>query len=250
MTDRYTINSTTCDKGNFIFAKTQICTEISVPNDLVQIAVDKNEIKNRITCFLQKKREEINQNNVFDYRDTPNYAKIEEGIQPNFLLENLCARVNSTVVKQDSSKCLLKVCRVKNTSGPQIRPNHLDTLDKLMVNEAPIKYVNKDSCYENFAVIGKRKRMESIEQHLFHSTSYHLPMNLRLKQAEDRILRLESLSPEYCHFIVDANHSAKTSVVDTKSIKDNEFTGQVLYTAEDLNLLILDMHSARHNKDI
>lgn len=71
-----------------------------------------------------------------------------------------------------------------------------------MANESPIKYFNKDSCYEKISVIGKRKRMESIEQHLFHSSNYHLPMNLRLKQAEDRILHLESLSPEYWHFIV------------------------------------------------
>ncbi|XP_029407472.2 molybdopterin synthase catalytic subunit isoform X2 [Bactrocera dorsalis] len=243
-------NKESCDKDNFIFLKTQICNEISVPNDLVQISVDKNEIKKRIACYLQKKRDEINQNNIIDYRSMPNYEKIDEGTHPNFPVENSCARVNTTVVKQDSSKCLLKVCRVKNASGPQIRPNYFHTLDKLMANKTPIKYVNEDSCCENISVIGKRKRLEPIEKHLFHKINYHLPMNLRLKQAEDRILRLESLSPEYWHFIVDANHSAKISVVDSKSIKDNVFTGQITYTAEDLNLLILGMHSSRNEEDI
>lgn len=83
-----------------------------MPNELVQIAVDKNEIKNRVTCYLKRKRDEINQNNIIDYRNIDIFAKMNEGTKPNFSLKNSCARVNSSVVKQDSSKCLLKGKRI------------------------------------------------------------------------------------------------------------------------------------------
>ncbi|XP_054082109.1 molybdopterin synthase catalytic subunit isoform X3 [Zeugodacus cucurbitae] len=101
-------NKESINKVKFIFPKTQIRNEISVPNELVQIAVDKIEIKNRITCYLQKKRDEINENNIMDYRNIDNFGKIDKGTHHNILLENSCARVNSFVVKQNSSKCLLK----------------------------------------------------------------------------------------------------------------------------------------------
>lgn len=89
-----------------------------VPNQFIQIAADEDEINRRIQCFVEKKRDEIDLCNIMDFTnvkqrmqdntsedDTP--IRDEENIDD----ENesmTCARVNSTVVKQEYSKCHLK----------------------------------------------------------------------------------------------------------------------------------------------
>lgn len=65
-----------------------------LPKYLIQIGVDENEVRRRVTCFVDRKREEIDCNNIRDFIDneTTNAEDEEE--------EFSCARVNSTVYRK------------------------------------------------------------------------------------------------------------------------------------------------------
>lgn len=68
-----------------------------VPKNLVQITADDAEVSRRIHCFVEKKREEIDSQNISCFTEKlPTDDK-----QP--VDEETCARVNSTVFKQKDS---------------------------------------------------------------------------------------------------------------------------------------------------
>ncbi|XP_054742182.1 molybdopterin synthase catalytic subunit [Anastrepha obliqua] len=247
------------EKGKFNISKAKLHTEISVPKELVQITAEESEIWNRVVCFLKKKRKEIDQGNIIDYVNTGRLSKIKEESVQSCILGDTCARVSSTIVKQDSSKCLLKVSRVKNIIGPQTRPNYFKTLDKLIAHE-PSMHLNfkkkeKSGKCKNISTAAC-KRLEAMEQHLFYSPKNYLPINVRLKQIEDKILHLESISPEYWHFMVDANNSPTTSGKRTTSMPDKAMTNvnykssvnYKAYTVEELVLLMQQLHNCKYKE--
>lgn len=63
-----------------------------LPKYLVQIGVDETEVRRRLTCFVDRKREEIDIKNVRDFIDSEQTANTED--------ECSCARVNSTVYRK------------------------------------------------------------------------------------------------------------------------------------------------------
>lgn len=79
---------------------------------MVQISASENEIKRRINCFVEKKRNEIDLCNIMDYtekkrsRNCENDANLHEN-EERIDLET-CARVNSIIIKQEYSKGHLK----------------------------------------------------------------------------------------------------------------------------------------------
>ena len=110
------------------------------------------------------------------------------------------------------------VRRVENPIGPQTRPDYTQTLDKLMSNKEaqhlngglPIKQERLDSgsvkqeSTDNISLSAAiEERFHNIEQHLNMQKLLN-PKNIhhRLKAIENRILHLESISPEYKHFVV------------------------------------------------
>ncbi|XP_067634776.1 molybdopterin synthase catalytic subunit [Eurosta solidaginis] len=195
------------NKEAFCFAKSKIDNEVPVPKELVQIGARKVEVKNRIACFLAKKREEIDQNNIMDYICNP---------INNDVSADSCARVNSALIRQESNTSHLKIGRVTNLDGPQTtRPNYLGALDNLMGSDggAPSAHTKTAVKEEKNSIDDTvlKKRIETVEQHLFHSSNDHLPVHMRLKAIEDRLLRLESISPEYYHFMLDATNNTKNS---------------------------------------
>ncbi|CAD6994751.1 unnamed protein product [Ceratitis capitata] len=231
-------------KANFVFSNSKIQGDISVPKELVQITASKNEIKKRIICYLEKKRNEINENNIMDYSQTENFSKMEEGQEQLLEIKDSCARVSSTIVKQESSKCLLKVCRAKNLTGPQIRPDYFKTLDMHMKQEQPLKSFKKETTWRKRRAdaITVKNRLDNIEKYLFSSSKFDLPVSVRIKQLEDRLLHLESLSPEYLHFIVVSKNSHKSSSKELKATsdqimttQDDGFSNHKIYTVEELN---------------
>lgn len=102
---------------------------------------------------------------------------------------------------------------MENNTGPQIRPNYLNTLDKLM-NPIEKDNLGEDSKQHNFNEDGSLKlryptifqRLENIEEHINLPHSKIKNIYHRLKVIEDRILYLESISPEYRHFLVRLIH--------------------------------------------
>lgn len=170
--------------------------DIVVAKDLQQIRVDEPEIRRRIACFINRKRDEINSNNIQDF------ITEASSIHDNDLS---CARVNSTVYRIKDSKSHLKIHRVKNETGPQTT-NYKNALNKLMENVTSAKLKSDP----NFAVkssslsSGLQERLENAESFLnLHTEQLSTkPIFQRLKEIENRILYLETLSPEYSHFLV------------------------------------------------
>lgn len=165
--------------------------DIVVSKDLLQIRADESEIKRRIASFIGRKREEINSSNVNDF-----ITEIQDD-------EMRCARVNSTVYRIKGSKGHLKVHRVKNESGPQTT-NYKTALDKLMENTSPVKIKpDPDMPFKSLSS-GVNERITNAEAHLNIGVNVLTPKSVfeRLKAIEEKILYLETLSPEYSHFLV------------------------------------------------
>lgn len=87
--------------------------------------------------------------------------------------------------------------------------NYTNALDKLMENTSPVKIKPDPDGEDVKPVIAKlpngiEERIGNAESFLNIPTKNVPTKNLfeRLKRIEDRILYLETLSPEYLHFIV------------------------------------------------
>lgn len=167
-----------------------INNDIIVPNDLLQIRADETEIKRRLNCFIERKREEIDTNNVQDFI-TGECADTE----------STCARVNSTVHRVKGANTHLKVHRVKNEYGPQT-VNYTNALDKLMTNDSPAKIKPDPDAPTVAAPPSIDERLVNAEKFLNLPPADTKSVFDRLKRIENRILYLEALSPEYGHFLV------------------------------------------------
>lgn len=173
--------------------------KIEVPKRLQQIRADSTEIKRRINCFVNRKRTEINNYNVQDF--ISDQTSKDKSTNEN---DMTCARVNSTLYRAKGSKSHLKVHRVTNEYGPQTT-NYKGALDKLMENVSPVK-IKPDPDGPSVMPLSIQERIINAEAHL------NVPVELehlktksiveRIKAIEDKILYLETLSPEYSHFLV------------------------------------------------
>lgn len=182
-----------------------------LPKYLVQIGVDETEVRRRVTCFVDRKREEIDFNNIRDFIDKETANTEEEE-------DCSCARVNSTVYRKGIGshlkgisldtflnsieiKFVLRlVHRVRNEYGPQTNTEeYTGTLDKLMFT-SPNKIKQ-----ETPSVVPSRieERLKNAERFLNIKTDGLQNIYKRIKNIEDRILHLETVSPEYNHFLVN-----------------------------------------------
>ncbi|XP_037806304.1 molybdopterin synthase catalytic subunit-like [Lucilia sericata] len=195
-----------------------------LPSQLIQISACENEIKRRIQCFVEKKRDEIDLCNIMDFTDVKQQKQVNSPQELiNYENDNnsmTCARVNSTVVKQEYSKCHLKVKKVENNIGPQMRPDYLNALDKLMVPIERKKLELQKQCSSHRSIKEEHmmlkyptiiERLENIEEHINVPQSNVKNIYQRIKAIEDRILYLESISPEYRHFLVEKSQIGETS---------------------------------------
>lgn len=170
-----------------------INNEIIIAKNLQQIRANEAEIQRRINCFINRKRDEINSYNVQDF--------ISDQVSKDDN-EMTCARVNSTVYRAKGAKSHLKVHRVKNEYGPQTT-NYKDALDKLMENVSPVK-IKFDPDTTAAVPINMQERITNAESFLNIPSDRSVTKSIfeRMKAIEDKILYLETLSPEYSHFLV------------------------------------------------
>nr|CAD7447986.1 unnamed protein product [Timema bartmani] len=147
------------------------------------------QIERRILSFIERKREQVNLSNIHDfcYRD-------------NVQVEASCARVNAVLLCRKDSKSHLRVRRVLNQWGPQTRgvdPGSVsDPRDPALIHNQPQEgmVVKKEP---PGVAVGIEERLRNVETHLTVKGPVPSDIYARLKQIEDRILYLESVSPEY-----------------------------------------------------
>ncbi|RZB40178.1 molybdopterin synthase catalytic subunit [Asbolus verrucosus] len=163
---------------------------------LIQIKASNADLNKRIENFMERKRNEINTNNVREFCTTDRAS------------EFTCARVDAVLQKRKDSKGHLQVSRVLNTY-------HRDQTN----SEYLTKYIPSN---------GIEERLQNLEIQLSLSTP--VPNNIygRLKKLEDRMMYLESISPEYINFW-DKTHLT------------NKFVKKKVFTVQEIDTLIADL---------
>ncbi|XP_050461333.1 molybdopterin synthase catalytic subunit [Cataglyphis hispanica] len=163
----------------------EISDKIVIDPNLIQIRANSEELNRRIKSFIERKRQQVNAVNVQEFcchseRTDNQYS---------------CARVDAILIRRKDSKSHVRVHRVLNTWGPQ-------TIDQSILHKA----VMNNTSYNNtngFSVLDDR--ISAAECTI--GINKPVPKNIyeRLKNIEDRILYLESISPEYKKFWVTEN---------------------------------------------
>ncbi|XP_061390939.1 molybdopterin synthase catalytic subunit-like [Musca vetustissima] len=184
--DEFTMCVESTEAETFDEKLCDIQQEHSLPSKFVQISASETEINRRIQSFIERKREEIDINNISSSSSS-------------------CARIAGTIIKQENSKCHLKVRQIENKIGPQVRQDYLETLDTLMESDLEPKIKKEKKEIKTTAPIKHAllERTRDIEEHLNLNNTQQKSIHQRLKNIEDRILFLESISPEYCHNLFD-----------------------------------------------
>nr|CAD7414753.1 unnamed protein product [Timema poppensis] len=181
------IQPTTGTRWKHVLSKSgHSATANRTTNMLVEMSVALSEsghgIERRISSFIERKREQVNLSNIHDFchRD-------------NVQVETSCARVNAVLLCRKDSKSHLRVRRVLNQWGPQTRgvdPGSVsDPRDPALIHNQPQGPPG--------VAVGIEERLRNAENHLMVKGPVPSDIYARLKQIEDRILYLESVSPEY-----------------------------------------------------
>ncbi|XP_017966682.2 molybdopterin synthase catalytic subunit, partial [Drosophila navojoa] len=155
---------------------------------LVQIRIGDSELTRRIKCFLKRKRDEINLHNIIDFKQQLTDRAHTESTLP----KDSCARTQSILVKQQQSISHIRVYRAFEDRG-QTRPNYSSQLNKLMTT----KHQHCELVKSN---VVKNARLKNIEEYLHIAPDDEDNIFNRIKNIENRILILESTSPEYKYY--------------------------------------------------
>lgn len=148
---------------------------------LVQITADEAEVRRRIAGFINSKREDVNEANIREFCF---------GL-PDSDSQNRCARVDAVFVSHTSNatKSRVNVKRIFNTHGPQ---THGFTTSQWSRHRR-----GADGDSETYALAAIEERLANAEGHLGLGPETKANVFERLQALEERILFLESLSPEY-----------------------------------------------------
>ncbi|PIK36152.1 putative MAP3K12-binding inhibitory protein 1-like [Apostichopus japonicus] len=162
---------------------TKQVTTSPVNPELVQIVASSNEIERRIQAFMNRKQSEVDDANCREFCRVATSNTVEDS----------CARTDSVFTPRDGSKSHVKVSRVAHAYGPQTRP-HLINAENVKVDITTQRSPWKRERHE-----GVEERLQNMESFLKLRKGQKVPENVyqRMKVLEERILQLESLSPEY-----------------------------------------------------
>ncbi|CAH2983540.1 unnamed protein product [Chilo suppressalis] len=151
--------------------------ETPIDKNLIQINVSSEELQKRIQNFIERKREQVNLNNIHDFIPKQSQSETEE--------TDTCARVRTQFVRRSDSKGHLKIRKVHNEWGPQT-VRSFDTCQESNPQSSGLP----TSIAERVLSIEKYLSIRSVSKDVFK----------RLKDMEDKIAYLESVSPEYAQF--------------------------------------------------
>ena len=198
----------------------------------VQITASKSEIDRRIQAFIQKKRMEtdaFNRREFCQVHDSPDQSS--------------CARTDATFVPRQSEKSLLKISRVqnedldKNDHPPKTKLGKMKTYP-LLHPSSTIPY------FRNTPEV--KERLTNISNHVNRTKGgYQNNQNdvyKQIKTLEERILYLESMSPEY--FMMQNGRNKPG--IDTKNISPTKehFSNEIKSPVRQVQTGFLDMRMA------
>ncbi|XP_012256802.2 molybdopterin synthase catalytic subunit-like isoform X2 [Athalia rosae] len=170
-------------------------SDVEIDPNLVQIQASAEELNRRIEAFITRKREQMNIVNVQEF--CCHRARVDEEQE-----ESSCARVDAILIRRKDSKSHVKVHRVLNPWGP-------NTVDTSMLPNIS-KTHSDESSPGNYPPVLDERFMTS-ENQIGIKGPVPKDVYQRLKRIEDRILYLESLSPEYRHFWEDPEKSSQNT---------------------------------------
>ncbi|XP_028168702.1 molybdopterin synthase catalytic subunit [Ostrinia furnacalis] len=153
----------------------QTGSEQILDKNLIQINVSSEELQQRIQNFIERKREQVNVNNIRDFIPTKGENETEE--------TETCARVRTQFVRRSDSKGHLKIRKVNNEWGPQTVTRREFSQDLPSAGLPP-------SIAERVLAVEDYLNIKSVSRDVFK----------RLKDIEDKIAYLQSVSPEYAQF--------------------------------------------------
>ncbi|XP_040580722.1 molybdopterin synthase catalytic subunit [Lepeophtheirus salmonis] len=138
----------------------------------IQITASNNEIQRRIDSFAERKRLEVDRNNILEfcnrhYSDENEYS---------------CARTDSVLVKRQGSTSHYRKSKVVNVGNDTTEP--LGSVNGLLPSEPKVSR-------------GTEERLQILEGHLLPGKPVDKDIFSRIKSLEDRVLYLEGISPEY-----------------------------------------------------
>jgi hypothetical protein len=125
---------------------------------------------------------------------------------------------------------------VKNEYGPQQNINYKNTLNNLME-----KADKPEASSSNLGLEFTNERLENAEKFLNLEDTTKKSIFERLKAIENKILYLESISPEYSHFVGRSVPKISHSIVHSQEAK------RASYTAQSLDLIIKELENKRNS---
>lgn len=181
--------------------------------ELVQIVASSSEIDRRIQAFMSRKQAEVNEANRREFCSSVSSTSGENG----------CARTDSVFVPRSGTKSHVKVSRVAHAYGPQTRP-HLINAENMKVGMDAQRSPHKRERHE-----GVEERLENMESFLKLRKGQKVPENVyqRIKVLEERILQLESLSPEYFSISPSAFKRQRLSQSTSDDTDLDEINGRI-----------------------
>lgn len=197
-------------KENKEYNKIIIDNEINnIDDNLIQVKSTNEEINMRIEKFKSRKREEINNINIREFRSDSNIQDDET-----------CARTHAVYFRRKDSKSHLRVTKVENKMGPQTMrvPDNSSTINDIINS-------------------GIDERLDDVEK--FVGINKPVPKDIykRIKNIEERMLYLEGISPEYSNFLTNNDDFDSDYKPVKKKIYSATEVDKKLFELQHLNLL-------------
>nr|CAB3263666.1 MAP3K12-binding inhibitory protein 1-like [Phallusia mammillata] len=152
--------------------------EYKIDESLVQITAPKAQLDKRIASFIAHAQQAVDEQNVREFSITKELTQDD----------CRCARTHALYQPRPANRTHLEVKRIENTEGPQMQVNSQGNWCAPVVRNIP-----PASSYS-----GIQERLQNLENHVGLQTE-SIPKNVyeRIKILENRVLQLESISPEY-----------------------------------------------------
>lgn len=163
---------------------------LNLDPSFIQITADSKEIDRRIKAFIERKQTE---------KDDTNRREFGAMVPPQ--IESTCARTDAVFTSKTGGKSHVKVSKVVNKYGPQTRPAliSMPTIRPGIKRER-MSTESSGAASQVTSATGVEERLHNMESFLkMKQGTTSSSVFQRLKHLEDRILHLESVSPEYSH---------------------------------------------------